>query len=169
MSEGPKTEKGIKGIYCDTQNKSEDGAQYFLDFLGCVYTYEAKDQTKDFYLITRNFIKTEIPQKDQLEYLGKLNSFMDVSSVIIPQKFLELIPEKDKMRQKLEEIYNAENIENSFNKDLDLIKTKIKNIRYEFENGLIFSGDSQTLSESVEIVSEPDTTIIKIKSKIKDY
>jgi hypothetical protein len=171
MSENSKSEKEIKGIYCDTQiqNKSGGGAQYFLDYLGCIYTYEAKDQTKDFYQKTKDFIKTEIPQEDRLECLGKLNSYMNISDVIVPQKFMELIPEKNKMRQKLEEVYRSENIETAFEKDLDLIKSKVKHIRYEFENGLVFSGDSQTLSDSAKISSEDGTTIIKIKSKIKDY
>jgi len=167
----PKESRNIIGIYCDTQiqKKSEGGAKYFLDFLDCIYKYDSQQQTKDFYLITKEFVKTRIPKLDRIEYLEKLNSYIRISEVISLQKFLELIPEKDKLRQDLETLYQSKGIENLFENDSDLIKNKVKQMRFVFENGIVFSGDSETISEDVKITAIDGETTIKVKSGIKDY
>lgn len=161
----------IEGIYCDTQiqNKSNGGAQYFLDFLDCIYKFGSDQQTSDFYRLTKGFIKTRIPEAERIEYLEKLNSYIRITDVISLSKFLELIPEKEKLRQDLEEQYQEEGIENIFENDSDLIKNKVKQMRFVFKNGVKLSGDSETLSEDVKITTVDGETTIKVKSEIEDY
>ena len=167
----PNESKNIVGIYCDTQiqNKSEGGAKYFLDFLDCIYKYDSDKQTEEFYHLSKEFIKTRIPELDRIEYLEKLNSYMRISEVIVLQNFLDLFPEEGKIRQDLEELYQSKNIENIFENNSDLIKNKIKQMRFVFKDGLIFSGDSETIYQDVKITTTDNETIIKVKSGIKDY
>jgi len=165
------TEQSINGIYCDTQGQEKaGGAQYFLDFLGCIYTYDPKKQNEDFYEIThQTFLdKVKDPIK-QLECFDKLNLFMrrDTNKVI-PQDFIDQEITDDTLKKELDNLYKDKNIElNGFDKDIEYIQTKVKLMRVSFENGFSFSVDSETYQNDV-IISEVDgCTNIQVKSKIK--
>jgi hypothetical protein len=162
----------ISGIYCDTQiqNKS-GGAIYFLEFLGCDYTYDSKQQTKGAYETFRQ--KIEETAKTPTEKLGlieKLNTFFtEDSDFVKPLDFIEKHIKNDKQKQLFKEACISNKIElNGFEKDNDFIQTKIKVVRVEFENGYVFSGDSETFpTDAIFTPNKEGGTDIKVNSKIK--
>jgi hypothetical protein len=172
MTENTSIGQPICGIYCDTQiQEKSGGAQYFLDFLGCVYTYDSKQQNKDFYETFRQVITENVTDlTERLEYIEKLNLFMQIDSdKVVPRDFIEHFVPNDNYKQIFTKSCESKNIElNGFDKDIEYIHTKVKQMRVSFENGFSFSVDTETFSTDVIITStEGGYTNIKVKSQIK--
>lgn len=148
----------IKGILCDKQRGygSKEVADFFLcDFLGCAHAEEPQIQTKRFFEASQRFINLILSSSElKGELLSHLISeLLDQRHILNPTDFARraLAPE-------YQDDYIAFLNENnspltSFPKNITMIESKLKQVRYEFTSGVKVMGSHEAFN-SVASVSD---------------
>jgi 37-kD nucleoid-associated bacterial protein len=151
-------------------------ADYFYkDFLGFKIESNAKIRTQIFYEKTLEFIKKNIPDAEQRqETISKFIYFLrdNKEAVVINDFKNNILPEdlRDKYTSTIQEKFP-----HSFLKDIELIKTRLRNRKITFKNGVyihapedVFENDVTFINTQEELdllLIEEDSTIVKINGK----
>lgn len=183
-------------VYDHNMQRFEDAlaAQYFYkDFLGCEFKQTEKMVTRDYYFHTKQFIEElEIENDKKLDMMDSLVSELkkNQNQLINPREFADTIlgiaileddesQGKEDNAQIQKELAEAKdnyfaylkknNVpDNSFQKDVTLIKPKINTRRLVFSSDIKIIGPSEDFNHAVEFIEQNDGyTTLRIRGELK--
>jgi hypothetical protein len=149
-------------------------ANYFYDgYLGCAYQRNSDILTKTFYEHTKEFLtkKSKMTGEEIVDRMSALYTYLKVdnnqtiSIDDFAQRYFPDAEEKDSYSAYMQS-KNVPMI--SFNKDMAMLKGKLKRRKIKFTNDVYIYAPSETFNENVQFLEKTDDdTIVKIKGHIK--
>jgi hypothetical protein len=138
-----------------TSTETKTAAAYFLaTFLGCSVSPSAKKLTRDFYLLTTEFINTlSIPDEEKLDAKNDLTAYLrNQRGTFQVKDFAD-----DHFEATIRPLYVNHMREKKFpttavSKDIAFIKNKLRHRRIRFTSGIRVVGPADEFNESVEIL-----------------
>jgi len=167
------TTETIEGVACDYQRfaATTEIADFFLSrFLGCRLTLVSNVATKQFFLTTEQFCNEEVPDPTlRAEYLTHLFSELTSQrSSINPRTFAEDNFQVTDRQKFLEYLGEHEIPITAFNKDTNLIDTRIKLMSIQFLNGINITAPNDVFQERVQLTQlETGDTRAEITDRVK--
>lgn len=163
----------VEGVVCDYQRfaAKTEVADFFLSkFLGCQLTIVPDVATKHFFLTSEQFCNEEIPDPElRGQYLTHL--FSELTSQrgsINPRTFAEdSLQEPDRQRY-LTYLEEHETPVTAFNKDTNLIDTRIKLMNVQFASGVNITAPNDVFQERVRLTQlETGDTKAEVTDRVK--
>lgn len=144
------------GMVCDNQlslTSNREVADFFLRFLGCELMGDPKVKTKEFFITSQEFFKTQIPDPiRQMEYNIHLVSYVTSQTGTLNAKIFANTNLNIEHRQPyLTHLSNKNIKDGNFRKDNTLITNKIKKVIIGFESGVTIMGDKEPFKEKVRL------------------
>ena len=158
-----------------TRGNQEKAAQYFYKvFLGCGFMPDSKHQTRKFYLGTQDFTnKIDLTQEQKLDINQALHVYVNVSSerTIDPVQFAaDYIPEQLQGEYK-KHISDLGLPSHAIAKDVSALQNELKRRVIVWEDKIRLTAPADVFKNKISIIpaeDDPDTTIITVRSKIKE-
>lgn len=151
-------------------NESNNAATYFYStFLGFKFASTDKKKTKDFYCYTKSFVSNlEISDEKKIDYNSALIVYLksnseqvninDFATQYLDEEFIDLYKNH---------LIDRGLIVNTFHKDIDMIKSRLKKRILKFNSEIRIIAPSENFDDNINIIEEnDDSTTIKIKGKI---
>lgn len=142
----------------DNQISKVDGkvaAQYFYaDFLGCGYPQTSARTTKQFYESTKAFINNmDITQENKIDLYNALSNYLrlETSSTINASEFAARYFDIDTQDSFTNHIMQSGLPSTSFTKDIEHIKSKLKQRKLRFKNNVKITAPPDVFEEMIEI------------------
>jgi hypothetical protein len=175
----PRTIDHVEMFVFDSNNSKATGktnANYFFDgFLGCNYKKDDEILTRDFYENTKEFLSN--PKKSKLSggeivdrmtalytYL-KVDNIQTISVDDFAQKYLPDVEVRDLYSNYMQ---SKKIPMNSFSKNTDMIKNKLRKRKIKFTNEVDIYAPSEDFEKNVRFIEKTEiSTIVEIKGKIK--
>jgi len=167
------TVEAIEGVVCDYQRfaPTTEVADFFLSkFLGCQLTIVPDVATKRFFLTSEQFCNEEVPDPTlRGQYLTHL--FSELTSqrgAINPRAFAEdSLQESDRQRY-LTYLEEHETPVTAFNKDTNLIDSRIKIMSVQFSSGVNITAPNDVFQEKVRLTQlQTGDTKAEITDRVK--
>ncbi len=166
-------DQNIVGSICDNQTgyyEQRDTAEFFLnDFLGCEFYNSSKASTRDFYEASVKYINEKISSPlEKGNAITQLVAEMTNRQLVFNVKeFSRKVFSASNVDDYLQYLKNCDVRTQSFQKDTELIFSKLNRIQYSFKSGIIVYGEKKALDSKTKIKdSEDGTAIFEIRDSL---
>lgn len=150
--------EALVGWVSDPQSKGTDIADFFLaTFLGCQLTNDPEVATQRFHDAAERFINEQVtdPEKKaryETAVVAELNrNDAEVKLKVFVKDNLDV-----EDRKRFVDAMHADGVDESFVKDIKLIKTRLRRLQHEFEAGVKVSYPVDTPGDIVKVKGRPD-------------
>ena len=161
------------GLASDPQSDAQAGvADFFLNtFLGCELLRSPEVDTKTFFEATHEYINTRIedPEKKTDAYLALMTEMKSAAKRVTPRDFAYAhIPVKQRADY-LDYLGTASAPTARFDKDTELIKSRLVRLRMSFAHGTTVVAPPGAIGESVSIENVGDNVMrVTIEDEVTD-
>ncbi len=167
------TDGTVEGLVSDHQRgylPQTEVADFFLKkFLGCKLRQVPSAVTRAFLQATEGFINDEIRNattkaRYQIALLAEMQS---THGTIRPRDFAEQHFNTSDRQRYIDHLQQAQVPTQGFEKDTKLVESRLKNIRLDFESGLIMMGTAENMRHVHMRQIENDRTHVEFEDKVK--
>lgn len=152
----------LRGHVSDTQGgygREADVAHFFLStFLGCRLTEAPSVTTRRFLDVLEEVVNTRVddPALKARYRIAAIAALQDKSKTLSPRAFAATNLEQS-AEHAFHDVAKARGLPlTSFQKDLDLVRTRVDRMALQFANGIQVTGSAESFEESVKVARAPD-------------
>lgn len=155
-----------------TASNDEAAAKYFYrDFLGLRIPENSKQKTRDFFLLTKDFINdSDIPIEKKIDLNNALYVYLktDQSGTIEYSSFSGRYFDDDCLKDLYNQYMQNKNFSTgSIVKDVTLIKNKLKLRKMNFSSAVNISAPAEAFQDSIKVISsDEEKTVLEIKGTL---